>query len=266
MSAPAEQTNASEEEWHYRFRGETKGPVTREALKKMIADRIITPDTMVWCSEKGPDWRALKDTDLLNGTDRGSAIAKGPLPPPPPLKTLNNGSAWSLALLPIIPIRLIVAGLFPSLTQGGQSGVAIIVYWAITLLIVILDLRNIHRSGRSISRLSILYALVLTPLYLFKRARAVGESFLKLWVWWAAFALSFLLSFLLYAAGRTTDLQIYRQGDDGLQITNAGKAPIRISSMKVNDRDDCTIKRPGDFAFTPFSLNIGDERFWPAAA
>lgn len=86
----------------------------------------------------------------------------------------------------------------------------------------------------------------------------------KKWRWW---------HFLLAALGAIILLSMFRGGSLDLrvsvnpreptwvQIVNSGTKPIEITSVKINDRDDCRVRTMTTNiapAFVPFTLDIGD--------
>jgi hypothetical protein len=43
-------------EWHYEYRGETRGPITDRQLVTLAKSGEITTDTLVWTEQLG-DWK-----------------------------------------------------------------------------------------------------------------------------------------------------------------------------------------------------------------
>lgn len=145
------------------------------------------------------------------------------------------------------------------LTPGARTPAILFAYSACNFIIGFLDQRNIRRAGRTTPTLSAFYAWLLPPLYLYKRARLLGQPLYTVWIWIIGAAVT-----LVGLPGPASDLQVKRynawmDGDRAsLEVINTGTGPVRINAVSVNDRSDCSPHRLLEAAFSPIELKVGE--------
>ena len=165
-------------EWYYEKDLNRVGPVKENALKALIADGTLSRESLVWTSDFGSVWKPVGDTALSSG------IAE---PPPLPQSHVNNVYVWILAFVPII------GGIVEEVI--GQERVIpqraiVISYFAVNCLLLFADMAAIKNSGRDPKSRSFRFWFWLVPVYLFKRANALGQSRGYFWTWVVAFLVS----------------------------------------------------------------------------
>ncbi|MGO4307457.1 DUF4339 domain-containing protein [Cupriavidus sp. RAF12] len=173
--------------WHYEKNGERLGPVSETDIVRLVGDRAINSQTLVW--QTGfHDWKPLSQTPLAMHLGNVSA------PPVLPGHRINNGLVWTLAIAPILGLLLqgFVAGVaygeFVSESQLNR-------FWWITLVLNVglslLDVRQLKKTGADVNQIERFAFLV--PVYLWKRKTALQQSPAYFWVWIATFFLSLIV-------------------------------------------------------------------------
>jgi hypothetical protein len=161
-------------EWYYESKGERRGPIPESGIMNLYNAGIIKKDTLVW-SQDFTDWLPMSQSGLLH------EVAMGP--PPVSGNAVNNTIVWWLAFMPIIGsiIEYIIAS---ALGAGSQS------LWFITLglnvWLCILDDRNLKKAGYNTKQLGSSWII---PVYLFKRAKFLKQSYAYAIVWCVTFAI-----------------------------------------------------------------------------
>lgn len=179
--------------WHYEKDGSRIGPVPDAEIQNLIRQRALSADTLVW--KPGlTAWHALRDTELAAHLDTSS------VPPALPAARISNVVVWLLAFAPLIGLMLeamIGGALAPDDDLAGLAGQIAVKtgqYWWVTVLLNIglsvLDERRLKRAGIDTSRFGRLVFIV--PVYLWQRAKALGQTPSYFWTWMGLFALTLL--------------------------------------------------------------------------
>jgi hypothetical protein len=158
-------------EWYYEHKGKRVGPVTTNALRAMVQSGDVSFDTMVWNAGLGQQWKSVRETE----------IGKSNLPPPLPASQINNNFALVIALVPVIGIAIEVA-VNAATGWSAPAGILWLVYTPVQFVLVMLDMDQIEKSGRRTSHGWLIWFLIM-PVYLYKRAKAVGQPLTYLWLW-----------------------------------------------------------------------------------
>lgn len=169
-------------EWYYEIDRNRVGPVDEEALKALIANGTLTRESLVWTSDFGPEWKPVGATTLSSG------IAG---PPPLPQTHVNNVYVWLLAFVPII--GGVVEKVIEQERVIPQTAI-FISYFAVNSLLAFIDMSAIEKSGRDTKSRSYRSWFWLIPVYLFKRANALGQSKGYFWTWVVAILVSIGIS------------------------------------------------------------------------
>lgn len=195
--------------WYYTTTTGQQGPFTADDMKRRIASRELSSSTLVW-RDGMTDWSPLSDTELFD-PPRHSPPPLPPTKPPaasgsPPSSDsgvghpeVSDGFAWALALAPLV-IGLVEAILIPVVGMEGIGSAGLIAGVAINSLFAILDSRRLKEAGYDDNSLLIL-ALLLVPVYLWRRSRLLGRDQRHLIVWIAALLLSLTSGFSDFASG-----------------------------------------------------------------
>ncbi|MHC2390890.1 hypothetical protein ACVMFA_009467 [Bradyrhizobium liaoningense] len=184
-------------EWHYVVNGARRGPTTATTIKDLLNKKEIETDTQVW--RKGmPEWKPLRESDL------GELVASEP--PAISSKHIGNGYVWTLAFLPIV-LGVIEAMVSASNQDAAARAVAFgIPYHAsrglpfqvpvvINGLLGWLDDRRLQQAGYG-SRATRVTSVLLTPVYLFMRAKRLKQRpyYAVAWV------VCLIIGFIIYAS------------------------------------------------------------------
>lgn len=196
--------------WHYEHKGQRLGPVAHTEMVALIEQGTIGADTLVW-SQGQTDWGKLQGSVL--GADLARHLGSRSTPPPLPGSRVPNGVVWVLAGAAVLGLLLesILAGaLAPSESMAEEAMLVAIAsgtYWYVSLALNLglsyLDDWRLRRAGVDTSAFGKVAFLV--PVYLWKRAKALGQRPLYFWTWIAGFV--FVMLSAVGAAGLQEELQ-----------------------------------------------------------
>jgi hypothetical protein len=200
LSVPPPLPNSEKDnspEWYYVAKGARQGPTTASAIKTLLGKKEIETDAQVW--RKGMlEWTSLRESDLaeLVATE----------PPAISPQRIGNGYVWTLAFLPLIwgivdasidasnqqaAARTIVLG-FP---YTPSKGLPVQIPVLVNALFGWLDELRLRKAGYG-SKWMRVAAVLLTPVYLFARAKRLKQA-----PWYAVcWIVTFLLGIFLVAA------------------------------------------------------------------
>ncbi|MDR2335466.1 MAG: DUF4339 domain-containing protein [Burkholderiaceae bacterium] len=182
-------TQSTTIQWFYEDKGQRKGPVSEEAMTRLIQSSTISRGTPVW-KQGLPEWIPIEDTDLRAHLDTTS---------PPPLSGdhINNTLVWILAFAPLIGYLLewVVAG---AIHNGNEYAMERAMgdskYWFITLgLNIVLsfaDEKHLRKAGHNTSKFKGWVWLV--PVYLYQRARATKQNLAYFSIWIICFVVTLI--------------------------------------------------------------------------
>jgi hypothetical protein len=142
---------------------------------------------------------------------------------------ISDAPAWLLALVPAAgPAVEKLLGLHPSPEQA---------FWTYCLLntaLILADTRTIgHRLGRW---------FWLTPLYLFKRARALGHSLCCFWIWFACMFGGFVIDSLDEVVGVPTCQSGFAHDNVLAMFERIPRiAATGLSSVKIRDQAETSL-------------------------
>lgn len=167
-----------EKSWYYEKGGQRIGPETISRIKELIKNKEIDENTLAW--KKGfEDWKKIKETELAKLFESAT---------PPPLKGKNvvNVFAWLIAFSPIFGafIYYLIALTFNDGEAFNEWIFWIILYSVFALLDYIFLKRAGYKDG------VIGWAIIIVPVYLWKRANLTRQSKTYFWVLLAAIFIS----------------------------------------------------------------------------
>ena len=169
---------ASNDEWYYSINGVRKGPISETAIRELIAKNKIDSTDLVWKAGQ-KDWQTVRESDL------GSFVASDP----PPLVggAVSNTIVWIIAFLPLI-LGSIEAGMAHNhnisnignamLARAGQYNGPELDFRLYALAYVFLgawDMHNLKKAGYTTDLKIRFLAILLTPIYLFVRAKRLKQ-------------------------------------------------------------------------------------------
>lgn len=164
--------------WHYIIKGKSQGPVPVDQIIQLLNRKALTKDSLVWQNGMN-DWVPIAATSLMEAIDS---------PPPCTGTVVNNTVAWLLAFAPLLGffLQLIVANLFNTNFSG---------LWKIppfiTLSLSLWDFFIVKKAGHM---KKMTWHILITPCYLYKRAKLLKQSLLYFIFW----IFSFILAFFWY--------------------------------------------------------------------
>ncbi len=163
------------DKWHYELNGKRQGEVSFIEISGLIKNCTLDSESLVW--KKGfSDWKRISETEL-------SDLIPSDEPPPLTGNKVSNFFIWLLAFAPII--GSIIEGEF--FTNGS------LLFWFIlNSSLAVLDDIKLKRAGHKTNNL--VWAILLVPVYLWKRATLTKQSKSYFWVWIISFAISFYIS------------------------------------------------------------------------
>lgn len=190
--------SASNDEWYYSINGTRKGPISEAAMRELIAKNKIDSTDLVWKAGQ-KDWQTVRESDL------GSFVASEP----PPLVggAVSNTIVWIIAFVPLI-LGSIEAGMAYNqnisnignamLARAGQYSGPVLGFGPYMLVYIVLgtwDAHNLKRAGYASGVKMRFLAALLTPIYLFVRAKLLKQRPTYAITWIALFIISLLMVF-----------------------------------------------------------------------
>lgn len=167
-------SNHSNAGWYYSINGERRGPLSVGSILQLYQTGAIKQETLVW-TQGLTGWIPLSECGLLHNAMIG--------PPPVNGSAVNNTMVWWLAFMPILGsmIEYLVAAM---IGVGSKS------LWFITLGLNIwlctMDDKRLRMAGYDTKSLGSTW---LIPVYLFRRAKYLGQSYSYAIVWCITFAI-----------------------------------------------------------------------------
>lgn len=158
-------------------------------MAELIQNGILDARSLVWTAGL-TDWKELSLTVLSSGLDRS-------IPPPLRGREVNNTIIWILAFAPIIGSILEYILVIARHGETLEAAVALAEsrYWAVTLCLNILlcwlDERQLKKAGWNTGKFR--GWLWLVPVYIYQRAKTLGQGMGYVLTWWGAFIVSFFL-------------------------------------------------------------------------
>lgn len=158
---------ANEIEWFYTEGRTRKGPISQAQLKKLFKSERLSRNTRIW-HKKMKRWLPAHETDFA---DDLPSIA--PLAP----ELIGNGLVWILALLPIAYGVMNNLFWWHTFEHPNEDATLLnILRWAIifglSTALCLYDEKQLEDAGYGSDSLK-KAALILTPAYLFMRAKAL---------------------------------------------------------------------------------------------
>jgi hypothetical protein len=178
-------------------KGQRHGPATVEQIRALLDRKEIEPDVQVWRTGM-LEWKELRQSDLA------SIVATEP--PPVDTHHIGNGFVWVLACLPLI-YALIDAAVEVSNQQAAarslslgypynpSRGLPVQISFVINGLVAWLDYRRLEKAGYGSWTMRAL-AVLLTPVYLFLRAKRLKQRP----TYGIAWIVSLVLGLLIYGS------------------------------------------------------------------
>jgi hypothetical protein len=163
-------------EWYYVANGAQHGPLKAVAIKALLDKREIEAETQVW--RKGmTEWKSMRESDL--------AELLAAEPPAIPPQHIGGGYVWTLALLPLV-FGVVEAAISASNQEAAARSLALgfpyhpirglpyQIHVLINACLGWLDDRKLKQAGYG-SRITRVTAVLLTPVYLFLRAKRLRQ-------------------------------------------------------------------------------------------
>lgn len=180
-----ENINVKDDCWHYEKNGSRFGPVSDKEIADKVAKGDLSNETLVWNEGWGSDrnWKQVKETEIIKNIQYSG-------PPPLPANRIDNSLVWALVGVQIAGtlIEIILQQSIP-----GFSSLWIymtIAYFIVNSGLALKDSENIKKSGNN-DKIGFWFWLI--PVYLYKRAKSLGQNLRYFWAWIGAAFIGMLL-------------------------------------------------------------------------
>jgi hypothetical protein len=150
-------------EWYYIAEEGRAGPFEDAEMAQQIAGGTVHRGTEVW-AQGMPEWRKASTTQLA-----GYFVS----PPPLPARRLNT-YVWWMVLGPYL-VSFVVESLL-----GGDTGISLFTAYLAMVAFGVWDAQALDRAG--LERPNMGWVVVLPPVYLWERARRLGQRPTYFWV------------------------------------------------------------------------------------
>ncbi|EEZ6122961.1 DUF4339 domain-containing protein [Escherichia coli] len=170
--------------WHYEKNGVRYDNVTEEDIIERIRRGELNASTLVW--QQGMlEWQPVSATSLAE------ILKQSEVPPALPGHRIPGDVVWTLAFAPLIGyiLEMWTAGLNGMSFERAYDAVSEGQYWFISLILNIalgyLDERKLRKSGVDTTAFGWLAGWLawLIPVYLWRRAKILGQKPAYFWVW-----------------------------------------------------------------------------------
>ncbi|WP_447887142.1 DUF4339 domain-containing protein [Serratia fonticola] len=175
--------------WHYEKDGVRHGEIVDTEMLEKIRRGELNAHTLVW--QPGmPDWQPLSSTPLA------VALTQRTHPPVLPASRIPATVVWILAFAPLLGYLLeaFIAGMVHGDEMAAMDAVFGGQFWYITVLLNIalgyLDEMKLRKAGVDTTAFGKMAWLV--PVYLWRRAKSLGQKPVYFWVWLVMFVLTLL--------------------------------------------------------------------------
>lgn len=224
-------------QWHYQKNGARHVAMTDEEISALIEQRTIDGNTLVWTPTLGA-WTPLAQTDLARFLQTITT------PPPLPGSSVSNTVVWLLAVAPFVGLML--EGMIGSMTAGNpayaeQAAIAAIasgeffyVTLALNIGLSLFDELRLKRAGTDTSGFGKMAFIV--PVYLWKRAKSLGQKPTYFYVWIAVFAIALLTA--MSAGEGSPDLSTHSESSSTEPYEATPVVPSKPSVAIVPISDD----------------------------
>ncbi|MDF7673918.1 DUF4339 domain-containing protein [Acetobacteraceae bacterium ESL0709] len=145
-------------EWYYEHNGQQAGPVSRAEMIRLIVQRRIRPDTLVWTAEFGDQWRPAAQAGLIapisvtfmKSGEKGAFSM--PLPPPSmgkkvPPEQVPSVWSWLLLLPGLLNYMLLGAETLRGHDPFQASVLEVFLLAMILMTALILDRKTLLQHG-----------------------------------------------------------------------------------------------------------------------
>ena len=143
------------------------------------------------------DWLPLDQTELW------ASVPEADSPPPLPPAHVNDKVAWLIASVPLIGLfieRIVTQTSGPPPVNG-----VILCYFLAYSILILSDVKQIAKSGRNPEKVNLGGWFWLVPVYLFKRAKTLGQPLNYFWAWVVTFCIAVFIASPLLSS--STDSQ-----------------------------------------------------------
>lgn len=163
-------------DWFYNAKGLRTGPVTEDELRKLYGRGEIFPDTLVWNSQFGTEWRRLDTVSDLYAEPKDS-------PPPLPTTAIGDQWAWIMAMTPLF-LGLVDLWLQNTTGQPLDFATFTIANLIICLTCIAMDNGVVAQAGAGKRIRGVAAFIILTPAaYLFVRAKRLEKNQYPFFAW-----------------------------------------------------------------------------------
>jgi hypothetical protein len=236
------QNESLDQKWFYSSAGNKIGPVLIDEIKSKYKQGVINDETLVW-RNGFLDWKKVKETEIF---EQPVILA------PPPLigNAVNNTFVWMLSIVPVI--GAIVLTYYKANYNDTSYFAEVIFFMILNSLFSALDESKLRKAGYDSH--NIFWAIILVPVYLWKRSNITKQSKYYFWVWFIALFLSVAIEATNESSTKTEDYstnnpneQIQNQTND--EISSDQEMNYSVEDQKTIEKIKAKVKRdfPNEF-------------------
>jgi hypothetical protein len=167
---------SSWDEWFYKKDGNRVGPLTSDEIILQILDKELNSDDLIWKS-------GTQTSSKVSDSEFKIFIHKDARPQISG-KKVDNTFIWLLAFAPLIGIMVGKMEIFESAN----------IFWitiSLNSILAIIDERKLNAAGYKGD--NFIFALLLIPVYLWRRATLLNQSRSYFWTWLVVFFISYFI-------------------------------------------------------------------------
>lgn len=166
-----------ESKWYYAEKGKRIGPKSLVEMQALAREGRIQKQTLVW--NGAGDWKPAEQTELRSSIEK--SVSDGP----PPLKSeqVNNSLIWLVVAVPVL-------GALLEAVMGWE-----VVWWGYLAVNIVLLTWDEYRLKKASHAAPATWWIFLIPVYLWHRAKKLGQKPWYVWAWIAMFLFSFFIDF-----------------------------------------------------------------------
>ena len=182
--------------------------------------------------------RSLVNTQGQSHSTGGSITASHKLVADPPT-AISNKWVWCLAITPLVAYWILCILV--------DSFVGLLAAWILNIIFVILDFKEVDRSGQNVSKALYLWGLFFVPGYLFYRAAKYSKSYVPAITWCVLLVLPIIAIMLL---GNMVPLIVEQQSiqkSTDRQFEESDFRPIKNSAGEYDWQSMCQREWPNAF-------------------
>lgn len=218
------QNEGLNQQWFYSSEGNRIGPVDIDVIKSKYKQGVINDETLVW-KNGFLDWKKVKETEIFE---------QPVILTPPPLigKAVNNTFVWMLTFVPVI--GAIILTYYKANYNETSYFAEVIFFMILNSLFSALDESKLRKAGYDSH--NIFWAIILVPVYLWKRSNITKQSKSYFWVWFVALFLSVAIEATNENSSKTDDYSATNPNEQIQYQTNEDVSSDQEKNYSTEDQ------------------------------